>query len=82
MKDFDEKHLYCGDCGKNIVATRAATNQWAHALFTLITCGLWLPFWCLSNIKIGGWKCFECGGTSLRKVQRIVKLKQVINGQP
>ncbi|MHC4239959.1 MAG: hypothetical protein ACYSUC_09440 [Planctomycetota bacterium] len=42
------------------------TNHVLHLLLTLVTGGLWLIVWILCAIKIGGWRCVQCGSNAGR----------------
>ena len=55
----------CRVCG-DVLVTRAGTNHILHLILTLITCGFWLLIWILASVKIGGWKCSQCGRSASR----------------
>ena len=60
---------YCKDCERRVVVFRPRANHLLHLLLTLITAGLWLPIWLGLAIRIGGWRCAECGSTRIRQVR-------------
>lgn len=51
----------CKYCQKNVMAVRPGTNHVLHFLISLFTAGLWIPLWIWFSIKIGGWRCTQCG---------------------
>ncbi len=57
----DKSGCWCERCKKNTVAYRKGTNHVLHLLLTVFTLGLWLLFWFLASVKIGGWRCTQCG---------------------
>ncbi len=58
----DEKiRGFCKDCNKFVVAFRSKPNHVLHLLLSIFTLGLWVFVWIGLSIKIGGWKCSECG---------------------
>lgn len=57
---------FCKGCGKQVMIRRKGTNHLLHLLLSVITFGLWIIVWILTSIKIGGWRCTQCG----RKVGR------------
>lgn len=59
---------YCWNCKKRVAVYRRGTNHVVHLILSIFTCGLWLIIWLLSSIKIGGWKCGECGSKSIKDV--------------
>ncbi len=58
---IDQTTKMCRTCNKHTVAHRPGTNHILHLLLTVLTAGLWLVIWILSAIKIGGWRCSQCG---------------------
>lgn len=52
---------YCKRCARDIMCERPDTNHVLHLLLSVFTAGLWLPIWVLCSIKIGGWRCLQCG---------------------
>lgn len=59
------KQLYCHQCARLVPAHRPSTNHILHLLLSLVTLGFWVLIWVLSTVKIGGWRCSQCGGTKL-----------------
>ena len=47
---------------------RPGTNHILHLILTLVTFGMWLVVWVLISIKIGGWRCSQCGGRVSRSL--------------
>lgn len=45
---------------------RAGTNHILHLILTVLTLGLWLIPWMFVSVKIGGWRCTQCGGRGSR----------------
>lgn len=58
---LDHKRRWCRGCRRHVLAQRPGTNHTFHLLVTLFTCGLWIIVWLLSAVKIGGWRCPNCG---------------------
>ena len=40
-----------------------------HLILTLVTFGFWIIIWFGSAVKFGGWRCSECGSSSVSKVR-------------
>lgn len=59
---------YCKRCKKHVMIRRAGTNHLLHFFLTLFTFGLWLLVWVLASVKIGGWRCSQCGRTTSRSL--------------
>jgi len=68
---------YCDDCKKQVMIKRKGTSHILHLLITVVLgvitapffaigAILWLGVWFLSSVKIGGWRCTQCG----RKISR------------
>lgn len=55
------KNGQCKHCGR-VRVERPRPNHTMHAILTTCTCGLWLVVWLGSCIRIGGWRCSQCGG--------------------
>jgi hypothetical protein len=68
MAEFEEASGYCTDCKKQVLIRRKGTNHLLHLILTLVTGGLWLIVWILCAIKIGGWRCSQCGAYAARAV--------------
>lgn len=59
---------WCDDCEKNMKIERPGTNHVLHIILSLLTLGLWIPIWSICSIKIGGWRCVQCGSKCRRKL--------------
>lgn len=64
---IQEKSGYCKSCQKNVLMRRQGTNHILHLLLSIVTCGFWVIIWILTSIKVGGWKCPNCGGNATKK---------------
>lgn len=64
----EKKSGFCKKCGKQVVVFRPGTSHILHLLLTVVTAGVWLIVWIPASVKIGGWRCNECGSTSISKV--------------
>ena len=70
---MEKTQKFCKSCNRNVLAERKGTNHILHFLITVIlgifTMGIgaiiWIIIWILATIKIGGWRCSNCGGTKL-----------------
>ena len=51
----------CRQCNRHVVAFRPGANHLVLLLMTLLTAGLWLIIWFMSAVRIGGWRCSQCG---------------------
>ena len=60
---------YCNDCEQRNVVFRQGTSHILHLLMTVITCGFWAIIWLGSCIKFGGWRCKQCGSSSVSKIK-------------
>ena len=58
---FQESSGWCEECEGLVLVRRPGTNHVLHLLLSVITLGWWLPIWLLSAVKIGGWRCSQCG---------------------
>src|SRR5262245_3743558 len=56
---------FCTHCQKRVEVFRPGTNHPLHLLLTLVTLGLWLIPWILHSVKIGGWRCSQCGSKAV-----------------
>ena len=76
----DEQSLqYCTTCNQNTLHARPSTNHILHFLITFFSCFLWIPIWYISALKIGGWRCQQCGTKKpLKKSHYIIFLFTVI----
>lgn len=59
---------FCKGCNKQMLIRRKGTNHILHFLLTIFTVGLWLIIWILASIKIGGWRCSQCGMHASRSI--------------
>lgn len=58
----DEKTRgFCKDCKKYVVVFRPRPSHLLHLVLSFLTFGLWVLVWIGLSIKIGGWRCMECG---------------------
>jgi len=57
---------FCKVCNKQVMVRRRGTNHILHLLLTIFTAGFWLIIWILCSIKIGGWRCTQCGSKAGR----------------
>lgn len=58
---LEQSTKMCRTCGKHTVVQRPGANHVLHLLLTILTAGLWLVIWVLSAVRIGGWRCSQCG---------------------
>ena len=63
-----KKRGFCKDCGRNVIVFRKGTNHILHLLICAISLVfffplaiLWAFVWFCASVKIGGWKCSQCG---------------------
>jgi len=68
MASQQEAAGYYRKCGTNVLVKRPGTNHVLHLLLSIVTMGFWLPIWILVSIKIGGWRCNQCGGRAKRRI--------------
>lgn len=61
---IDQTQKYCKTCKIVTLHSRPAPNHILHLLITILICGLWIPVWILSSMRIGGWRCQQCGSKS------------------
>ena len=54
---------YCPCCRSSQAFFRHQVRHGFHALMTIITVGLWSPFWILARLMAGcrPWRCVRCG---------------------
>ncbi len=55
---------YCKHCDKKVMLQRSGTNHILHVILSVLTAGIWIPIWILTSIKVGGWRCKECGSSA------------------
>jgi len=65
---FQEASGYCKRCRKAVLVRRPGTNHVLHLLLTIVTAGLWIIVWIGVGIKIGGWRCANCGRKAKRSL--------------
>ncbi len=65
---IQEKGGFCVTCNKNVMVRRKGTNHILHLLLSIITFGFWIIVWILVALKIGSWRCTQCGGTNIDQV--------------
>lgn len=61
---------FCKGCNRQVVVRRKGTNHVLHLMLTVLTVGFWSWVWLLSAIKIGGWRCSQCGLKAGRSLMR------------
>ncbi|MGM0508498.1 MAG: hypothetical protein ACQERZ_04965 [Fusobacteriota bacterium] len=61
MPELREKRLYCKKCKEETLCKRKDTNNWIHLILSIITLGLWIPFWIMAVIQFNAWHCSVCG---------------------
>lgn len=59
------KQGFCKTCNQMRLVNRPGTNHILHLLLSIITGGIWLIVWILTSVKIGGWRCSQCGSTKI-----------------
>jgi len=52
---------FCKNCNEQVVMFRKGANHILHLILSIITGGLWIIVWIGSAIKVGGWRCINCG---------------------
>jgi hypothetical protein len=66
----DEKRGgFCASCQQQRVVFRQGTNHILHLILTLLTVGFWAIIWFGVAVKIGGWRCTECGSKKISSVR-------------
>lgn len=63
------KSGFCKQCKKRVVVFRAGTSHVLHLILSIVTAGIWLFVWLLASMKIGGWRCADCGSKEVTKVR-------------
>lgn len=66
---LEYKSGFCEQCGQQRKVERQQTNHILHLILSVITAGIWVIIWLLTSIKIGGWRCSECGSTKVVDVK-------------
>jgi hypothetical protein len=57
---------FCKVCNKQVMIRRKGTNHILHLLLSVVTMGIWIIIWILASVKIGGWRCTQCGSKAGR----------------
>jgi len=68
---------FCKFCDKQTMIRRKSTNHLLHVIITIILgvvtlpllgvgAVFWIIIWILSSIRIGGWRCTQCGKEASR----------------
>ena len=84
---FEEQTGYCKFCEKQVMVRRKGCNNILHFVITIILAVitsplffiggvLWFGIWVLDSIKIGGWRCTNCGQIAKKGTRHIKKLKK------
>lgn len=60
MASVDYTFKYCPE-HHNTKFVRPGTNHILHFFITIFTFGLWAIVWFMLSVKIGGWRCEQCG---------------------
>lgn len=60
----EQSQMWCPRCNSHTLAQRPGASHLLHLVLTVLTVGLWLPVWILCAVRIGGWRCQQCGGTT------------------
>ena len=66
---FEEGSGYCARCEAHVLTRRPEVRHLLHVSLSIITAGLWLPFWLLSVCLRKPWRCSRCGVLVLPKKQ-------------
>lgn len=82
---IEHSQAHCRACQRNVLATRNGPNHVAHLLVSIVTAGIWIPFWIILSVFPPGWMCSQCGakvsgsaGFSFGRVLIIVFLVVVV----
>jgi len=59
---------FCKRCNRDVMIRRAGTSHLLHLFLSVITAGFWIIIWVLAAVKIGGWRCTQCGKGVSRKL--------------
>jgi len=65
---YQERSGFCDTCKKQVMVRRAGTSHLLHLILTCLTMGLWLIVWLLSSVKVGGWRCTNCGSVVKKNI--------------
>jgi hypothetical protein len=61
---------FCKKCDHQVMIRRKGTSHVLHLLLTILTAGIWLIVWILVSIKVGGWRCSQCGLSVSRSLMK------------
>ena len=70
MAATQEATGFCRHCKRDALIRRKGTNHVLHLFLTVFTVGFWSWIWILCAIKIGGWRCAQCGRKASRSLMR------------
>ena len=65
----EESSGFCEMCNKQVLVRRKGTNHLLHLILSILTAGVWIIIWILASIKIGGWRCSQCGSEEISQVE-------------
>jgi hypothetical protein len=57
----EQSQKFCKTCKAKRMVQRKGTNHILHLLLSVVTCGAWIVVWLLACVRIGGWRCSQCG---------------------
>jgi hypothetical protein len=77
MPSYDETGGYCRICEKRVMVRRKGINHILHLLLAIVTWGGWSLVWLVLAIRIGGWRCPDCGGKASTRTPRQPKRARV-----
>ena len=60
------KSGFCKDCNEQRKVARPKINHILHLILSIITAGIWLIVWLGISIRVGGWRCDECGSKRVK----------------
>ena len=58
------KSGFCKSCGEQTKVERKEFNHILHLILSILTVGIWMG----ESIKVGGWRCSQCGSTKVKSV--------------
>lgn len=58
----------CKNCEQPRKVERPGINHILHLLLSMFSFGLWIIVWLGVSIRLGGWRCSECGSKKVAKV--------------
>ena len=65
---YQESTGFCKICNKQSMLRRKGINHIFHFFMSVVTLGLWIIVWIASAIRIGGWRCTQCGSKVSRDI--------------